>query len=50
MQNDSCSYIPTEIVEVTVNEYNDITIKFSRPVSMHNGNLTSNDLVITYQN
>ena len=39
---DKCTYIPTEITRVSVNEHNDIVIKFSRPVKL--GNLTNRDL------
>jgi cysteine-rich repeat protein len=47
---DSCSYIPTEIVGVTVNEHNDLIVKFSRPIQLRNGILSSKDLEITYRN
>jgi cysteine-rich repeat protein len=41
---DRCTYVHTEILGVTVNRYNDIIVKFSRPVFFKNGSLTNNDL------
>ena len=48
---DNCTYIPTEIVGIQVNQYNDIQLKFSRSIYFRNGTLTPNkDLSITYRN
>jgi len=48
---DNCSYISTEIIGVDINKYNDVIIKFTRPVYFRNGTLLpSKDLSITYRN
>lgn len=47
---DRCTYVHTEILGVTVNRYNDIIVKFSRPVFFKNGSLTNNDLQLSYKN
>ena len=49
-KKDRCTYIPTEILGVTVNKYNDILVKFSRPVYFRNGTLTNSDLQLSYKN
>jgi cysteine-rich repeat protein len=48
---DNCSYVETEIVGVETNIYNDIIVKFSRPIYFRNGTLIPNkDLELSYRN
>ncbi len=47
---DNCTYIPTEILSIQVNEHNDIVIKFSRPVYFKKDNITTLDLKLKYRN
>ena len=37
---DNCTYVLTELIEVTPNKHNDVILKFSRPVIIINGTLT----------
>lgn len=40
-QKDKCTYIPTEIIGIEVNEHNDIIIKFSRPIYLTKRDITN---------
>ena len=46
----NCTYVPTEIIEVNVNQHNDLVVKFSRPISPYKDYITNNDLMILFTN